>query len=312
MAFIRTVKRENPFVQLDKTFFEDDNLQWESKGLLGYILSRPDNWKVNQTDLTKRSAGGKGKVESALLDLMANGYVHWYAVRKENGQIEEWVYDVYERPEFNPKKDECIAEGKKRIEAKKAKTKQKNEKKKEKQPELDNPKVDGPESGYPEVGNPDEDNPVYNNNDFKDIDFNNIEEEEEVITIALSDVISFMNNQIDKREITNKKTLTAIFEVAEKCKAIGTNDREVMENYCIKVVEDKMSRFGQKQKAAGSKHKEYIPTHMQQQMEELFDVKQKEGEEKQKVFETLPDEEKQAIQEKKQREIEDMLKQLRA
>ena len=246
MAFIRTVKRENPFVQLDKTFFEDDNLQWESKGLLGYILSRPDNWKVNQTDLTKRSAGGKGKVESALLDLMANGYVHWYAVRKENGQIEEWVYDVYERPEFNPKKDECIAEGKKRIESKKAKTKQKNEKKKEKQPE----------SGYPEVGYPDEDNPAYNNNDFKDIDFNNNEEEEEeVITIVFSDVISFINKQITKRQITNPKTITAIHEVAAKCKAIGTNDMKSMENYCIKVIEDKMSRFGQKQKADKSIHK---------------------------------------------------------
>lgn len=291
MAFIRTVKRENPFVQLDKTFFEDENLQWESKGLLGYILSRPDNWKVNQTDLTKRSAGGKGKVESALLDLMANGYVHWYAVRKENGQIEEWVYDVYERPEFNPKKDECIAEGKKRIEAKKAKTKQKNEKKKEKQPE----------SGYPEVGNPDEDNPVYNNNDFKDIDFNNIEEEE---AITLAEVISFMNDQIGKREITNKKTLTAIFEVAEKCKAIGTSDREVMENFCIKVVEDKMSRFGQKQKVAGSTRKGKTKPIRTEVLPDWFDENETKG-----VTAAQQDE---LDQEQKKQNIEDMLKKVRA
>lgn len=168
MAFIRTVKRENPFVQLDKTFFEDENLQWESKGVLGYILSRPDNWKINQTDLTKRSSGGKGKVETALLDLMANGYVHWYSIRNEDGTIKEWVYDVYERPEFNPKKDECIAEGKRRIEEKKTRNKRKNEKKSN-HPETGYPEVDNPEVGYPEV-----DNPSYNN-----INLNNIKEEEE-------------------------------------------------------------------------------------------------------------------------------------
>ena len=171
MAFVRTVKRENPFVQLDKTFFEDPNLQWESKGLLGYILSRPDNWKVNQTDLANRSTGGKGKVETALLDLMANGYVHWYALRKENGQIEEWIYDVYERPEFNPKKEECIAEGKRRIEEKKARNKRKNDKKKN--PETDNPEVGNPEVDNPEVDQPDLDNPVYSNNDLNDIDLTN-------------------------------------------------------------------------------------------------------------------------------------------
>lgn len=303
MAFIRTVKRENPFVQLDKTFFEDDNLQWESKGLLGYILSRPDNWKVNQTDLTKRSAGGKGKVESALLDLMANGYVHWYAVRKENGQIEEWVYDVYERPEFNPKKDECIAEGKKRIEAKKAKTKQKNEKKKEKQPESDNPKVDKPESGYPEVGNPDEDNPAYNNNDFKDIDINN-NEEEEVITIVFSDVSSFINEQITKRQITNPKTITAIHEVAAKCKAIGTNDMESMENYCIKVIEDKMSRFGQKQKASKSIHKGNPKPIRTEVLPDWFDQNETKREAGAPINEVG--------QEAKKREIEKMLNQVRA
>lgn len=172
MAFIRTVKRENPFVQMDKYFLEDENLQWESKGLLAYILSRPDDWKINQTDLANRSSGGKGKVETALLDLLANGYVHWYPVRNEIGRIEEWVYDVYERPEFNPHKDECIAEGNRRIAEKKAKNKRKNAKKKN--PESDNPKVDLPESDYPEVDYPEVDNPSYTNNDFKDIDLKDI------------------------------------------------------------------------------------------------------------------------------------------
>lgn len=30
------------------------------------------------------------------------------------GTIKKWIYDVYEKFEFNPKKDECIAEAKRR------------------------------------------------------------------------------------------------------------------------------------------------------------------------------------------------------
>lgn len=38
--------------------------------------------------------------------------------------------------------------------------------------------------------------------------------------------------------------------MAAKCKAIRANDVQAMENYCIKVVEEKMSKFGQKKREA--------------------------------------------------------------
>lgn len=182
MAFIRTVKRENPFVQLDKYFIEDPNLSWEAKGILSYMLSRPDNWKINQKDLQNRSTGGKTKVETALVELMANGYCNWYPIRKNDGTVEEWVYDIYERPDYNPKKEECIVEGQRRVEKKKLKNKLKNEKRKLKtEPDGDNPILDDkPQSDYPLLDNPLPDNPVLdnppiNNNDDINIKINNNE-----------------------------------------------------------------------------------------------------------------------------------------
>lgn len=130
----------------------------------------------------------------------------------------------------------------------------------------------------------------------------NIEEEEESITLA--DVISFMNDQIDKREITNKKTLTAIFEVAEKCKAIGTNDREAMENYCIKVVEEKMAKLGQKQKQSNKPvRKQNKPTRIEV-LPDWFDKEEKtvvQGEPLSPIDQSA-----------KKQEIDDMLKKVRA
>lgn len=128
------------------------------------------------------------------------------------------------------------------------------------------------------------------------------EEEEELIT--LDDVQSFLNDQISKREITNPKTLTAIFEVAEKCRAIGTSDIESMENFCITVVEEKMTKFGQKQKATaparGAKQKAPVRTEL---LPDWYDRK-----DEQQEPEKLSDK---ALKKNKQ-EIEEMLKQLRA
>lgn len=145
MAFIRTNKNENPFVQVDKTFVEDNNLKWASKGLMVYLLSRPDDWSINQRDLVNRSADGETAVRTALLDLMSHGYVHYYAQRNPDGTIAEWVYEVYESPEFNPHKEQAMKEAAERIMKQKEKTAERNKKRlgkavsaKKKSPKRDN------------------------------------------------------------------------------------------------------------------------------------------------------------------------------
>lgn len=83
------------------------------------------------------------------------------------------------------------------------------------------------------------------------------EEEEEIITnpVTESMILDLMNSKIKEREITNQKTIKAIHDVSAKCKAIGTTDLTAAENYVIKVVEEKMSKLGQKQKVRTGKAK---------------------------------------------------------
>lgn len=83
------------------------------------------------------------------------------------------------------------------------------------------------------------------------------EEEEEIITnpVTESMILDLMNQKIKEREITNPKTIKAIHDVVSKCKAIGTTDLTAAENYVIKVVEEKMSKLGQKQKVRTGKAK---------------------------------------------------------
>lgn len=84
-----------------------------------------------------------------------------------------------------------------------------------------------------------------------------LEEEEENNTVSISEttIIDLMNSKIKEREITNQKTIKAVHDVSSKCKAIGTTDLTAAENYVIKVVEEKMAKFGQKQKVRQGKAK---------------------------------------------------------
>jgi DnaD/phage-associated family protein len=189
MSIVRTVKRENPFVQIDNFVFEDLTISWAAKGVLGYILSKPNQWQVRKQDLIKKSQDGKAAIETALLELMAAGYMNWYQEKDKNGQFGDWVYLVYERPEFNPNLEECKSEGLRRIEERKNRNKKKNEKKK--------PKVDNPPSVNPTSDNLTADYPPFSNKDFSNKDFsnNNLEEEEEAYA-KLSELVDLFDKNI--------------------------------------------------------------------------------------------------------------------
>lgn len=98
MSIVRVRKRENPFVQIDRSVFENTSLSWKAKGILGYLLSKPDNWKTYVSDIEKKAKDGRDSVRSGLKELEANGYVRKVRVRDENGKFIGWEYEVFEIP----------------------------------------------------------------------------------------------------------------------------------------------------------------------------------------------------------------------
>jgi DnaD/phage-associated family protein len=99
MSIVRVTKRENPFVQIDKRVFEDPELSWKAKGIMGYLLSKPDNWKTYIADLEKRSKDGRDSVRAGIKELEQRGYLVKVQVRDENGKFKGWEYEVREIPE---------------------------------------------------------------------------------------------------------------------------------------------------------------------------------------------------------------------
>ena len=99
-GIIRVQKNsENPFVLINKSFLIDDRLSWKAKGILTYLLSKPDNWQVRVTDLANQSLDGESAIYSGLKELKEFGYLDRKPVYID-GKINYWESTVYEVPKI--------------------------------------------------------------------------------------------------------------------------------------------------------------------------------------------------------------------
>ncbi|MDH7577171.1 MAG: hypothetical protein QHH75_04925 [Bacillota bacterium] len=95
---IRTRKRKNPYAVIDKAFLSNVKLSWKAKGLLSYLLSKPDDWKIYVKDLINQSTDGRDAVYAGLKELEVQGYLERKKIRDDKGKILGYEYIIYERP----------------------------------------------------------------------------------------------------------------------------------------------------------------------------------------------------------------------
>ena len=93
---IRISKKDN-YVVLDKTFLNDKTLSWKAKGIMAYMLSKPDDWTFYMNELEKHAIDGKSSLQSGFKELRNKGYVVKRRTQDENGQF-EWETIVHEVP----------------------------------------------------------------------------------------------------------------------------------------------------------------------------------------------------------------------
>lgn len=149
MSIMRIQKKDN-YVVIDKTLLNNRELSWKAKGLHSYLMSLPDDWRVQETDLVKRSKDGKESTRSAIKELTEAGYIKRVAVR-EKGKFKSWEFVVYELPTFDTEP------------ANEPEANDPPEQQKPDAPESENPKVVPPESGKPELEKPEVDKPDLEN-----------------------------------------------------------------------------------------------------------------------------------------------------
>lgn len=96
MSIIRVKKDKNYFAASNKPF-NDKRLSWEARGVLGYLLSKKDDWQVRFYDLVKQGPAGEHKMRRILKELEEYGYLERHRTQDREGKF-NWVSIVYETP----------------------------------------------------------------------------------------------------------------------------------------------------------------------------------------------------------------------
>jgi len=88
MPIIRVQHRKHGYAIMQTSCLEDSRLSWRARGMLAYLLSRPDQWEVRLADLVHRSHNEKiGAIRNALKELTACGYARMETLRGEHGRL---------------------------------------------------------------------------------------------------------------------------------------------------------------------------------------------------------------------------------
>lgn len=97
---VRVVKDVNYF-PLNRAAVNDPRLSYKAIGIHTYLMSKPDHWEGNETDIVNRHSDGRAAVRSGIDELLAFGYLVRVRV-VDKGKVAGWRLDTYETPAANP------------------------------------------------------------------------------------------------------------------------------------------------------------------------------------------------------------------
>jgi len=91
--------KEHPYYLATRASAQDKEISYEASGMLQYLLSKPNDWRVQPKDLVRKDCG-RDKVYKILNELIKGGYIERIYNRDEKGRIVlvEYVVDEVKKP----------------------------------------------------------------------------------------------------------------------------------------------------------------------------------------------------------------------
>lgn len=97
MSIYRTQKTRN-YTTVGNEFINDPSLSAKAKGILLYLLSKPDNWETRTEDIVAHMADGIDSIKSGIKELRLAGYMLRKQVQNKEGRFVGWETRVFETP----------------------------------------------------------------------------------------------------------------------------------------------------------------------------------------------------------------------
>ena len=106
MSILRNPNRHR-YTVIDSLALEDTSISFEAKGVLAYLLSKPDGWLIHQEHLSRVGGIGRHKIMRIFSELRKAGYIAYKKPRNEFGQVEGTEIVLCETPRQPVAKPEC-------------------------------------------------------------------------------------------------------------------------------------------------------------------------------------------------------------
>ena len=97
-VIVRTPHTKN-YTMIANGALGDERLSWKARGLLAYLLSKPDNWRVIVAHLVTQGPDGKTSVMAGLEELETAGYIRRTKRPSIGGRYDGYDTELYESPD---------------------------------------------------------------------------------------------------------------------------------------------------------------------------------------------------------------------
>jgi hypothetical protein len=96
MTTIRVADRER-FTAVDRRTVNDSNLSFRARGILIWLLDKPNDWRVDSDQIGREGGEGRDAIRTALRELLDAGYIVRHKENGPDGRWSTWT-EVHERP----------------------------------------------------------------------------------------------------------------------------------------------------------------------------------------------------------------------
>lgn len=104
-------KQRNPgFTIIDNQVIVRPEISAKAKGILLYIMSRPDNWDISTADIAAHMKEGQEAIRSGINELREYGYMRLDFVQNESGKMNGTIWNAADWPAFTSFDDCRVSE----------------------------------------------------------------------------------------------------------------------------------------------------------------------------------------------------------
>jgi hypothetical protein len=96
-SILRTHRNKN-YKNISCTAIDDKELSFRAKGIHTYLITRPDNWKFNKTQIQEMSSEGRDAFHTAMEELKNRGYLRITPRKNTEGNFTGYYWDISEEP----------------------------------------------------------------------------------------------------------------------------------------------------------------------------------------------------------------------